>query len=628
MLLFTLRLIIPKPILRNLVKQIKIKTLEKDQLDIDKEAHLSSIKGFNRNIKLASKNIFEKIIEIVSFRLIEYNDKYQNIINKNQGYIKDSKQKIKQINQDIKLIEVKINNIKEKFENKLSQFRNRLVEFQNKLLLFTSDRYINNYIRIELINKLNIIIHNQEEFLLDKNIQPFVTDVIAFNQDSEQWIENKNKAFVVNERKLEKNFFDTIESNPLTKKQQNAVLINENNNLILAGAGAGKTSVIVAKVAYLIKKNIIHANEILILAFNKNAKEELADRFKEKNIFVKIKTFHSFGLSVIAQGISQKPDLCPMTESPANMTRFIKNTIYELMSSMGEFLDNFTNFIAYFRIPYKNESEFNSLGEYYDYQKNHDMKTLKHKIETKGKQAQNLTTLKEETVKSHQELIIANFLTLNGIKYLYEEPYQHKTWTIEKRQYKPDFYLPDFDVYIEHFGIDRDRNTAPYINRKEYLEGIEWKIQKHKEYETTLVQTFSYEFTENTLLTLLKEKLLKHDVVFIELTPAEIHELLKEEIEGNKFTKLFITFLQHYKSNMLDFDDIKQKSIKTDSERTKLFVRLFKFIFTEYEKFQDRNDCVDFDDMIVKAVNLIDSGKYTHQFKHIFIDEFQDISTF
>jgi DNA helicase-4 len=31
--------------------------------------------------------------------------------------------------------------------------------------------------------------------------------------------------------------------------------------------------------------------------------------------------------------------------------------------------------------------------------------------------------------------------------------------------------------------------------------------------------------------------------------------------------------------------------------------------------------------MIVKAVNLIESGKYTHQFKHIFIDEFQDIST-
>ncbi len=106
---------------------------------------------------------------------------------------------------------------------------------------------------------------------------------------------------------------------------------------------------------------------------------------------------------------------------------------------------------------------------------------------------------------------------------------------------------------------------------------------------------------------MLKEKLLKCDVIFIELTSAEIHELLKETIEDNTFTKLFTTFLQHYKSNMHELDEIKQKAIETKSQRTKLFIKLFEFIFTEYEKFQDRNDCIDFDDMIVKAVNLIES---------------------
>lgn len=147
----------------------------------------------------------------------------------------------------------------------------------------------------------------------------------------------------------------------------------------------------------MIKKNIVHQNTILVLAFNRNAKEELEGRLKEKNIHVKIETFHSFGLSVIAESISQKPDLCPMTESPANMTRFIKETIHELLASMGEFLDSFTNFIAYFRIPYKSESEFSSLGEYYDYQKSHDMKTLKHEVKIKGEnQGKNLTTLKKK----------------------------------------------------------------------------------------------------------------------------------------------------------------------------------------------------------------------------------------
>ena len=449
---------------------------------------------------------------------------------------------------------------------------------------------------------------------------------MVFIQSPEQWVRSRNSAFVKNEKIRETQFFNSIESNPLTEKQKDAVLVNENNNLILAGAGSGKTSVIVAKVAYLLKKNILHPNQLLILAFNKNAQVELSERFNEKGLHVKIKTFHSFGLSVMAEAMGQKPDLCSLTESSANMTQFIKNTIHKLMASMSTFLENFMNFVAYLSIPYKGESEFNSLGEYYDYQKNYDMKTLKHQVEVKGLQGENdLITLKEETVKSYQELVIANFLTLNGIKYLYEEPYQYKTYTIEKKQYKPDFYLPEYDLYIEHFGIDRNNNTAPYIDNKRYLEGREWKIRLHHEHNTTLVETFSYEFTEHTLLPLLKEKLLKHNIIFRKLEYAEISELMKQSNEYNNFTKLFTSFLTHYKSNKQTLNEIKEKSIGI--ERQSLFIKLFEFIFNEYKKFQERNNCIDFDDMILNAIDAIENGKYKHHFKHIFIDEFQDIST-
>jgi len=314
-----------------------------------------------------------------------------------------------------------------------------------------------------------------------------------------------------------------------------------------------------------------------------------------------------------------------MTESQNNMSKFIKNTIHNLMASKDTFLKNFLTFIAYFKIPYKNESEFETLGDYYDYQKNYDMKSLKHEVEIKGNGNENLVTLKEETVKSHQELLVANFLTLNGIRYLYEEPYKYKTYTVEKRQYQPDFYLPDYDIYIEHFGIDRDNKTAPYVNNREYLEGIQWKVNLHKDKETILVQTFSYEFSENNLLERLKEKLLKHNVFFRELEFSEIAELLKEPIENNEFTKLFTTFLNHYKSNRHNLDDLKKQAYEI--ERTNLFLKIFEFIFIEYQKFQERNNCIDFDDMIVKALDSIEIGQYEHHFKHIFIDEFQDIST-
>ena len=315
-----------------------------------------------------------------------------------------------------------------------------------------------------------------------------------------------------------------------------------------------------------------------------------------------------------------------MTESTVNMTKFIKKTIEELLISSKIFLDTFMEFIAFFMIPYKDENEFNSLGEYYDYQKNYDIKTLKHEVRIKDIQNKKpFITFKEETVKSYQELIIANFLTLKGIRYLYEEPYKYKTYTVNKRQYKPDFYLPDYDIYIEHYGINRDGKTAPYIDNEQYLASIKWKRNLHREKGTTCIETFSYEYSEKTLLTNLERKLLQNNVKFRKLTDAEFHDLLKDNIKDNKFTKLFMTFLSHFKSNRYTIEDLKQKA--EDSERATLFLKIFELILNEYKKFQKRNNCIDFDDMIIEALKYIENGKYKHKYKHIFIDEFQDIST-
>lgn len=612
--------------LRYLIEQINFKKSLKIKYLKNKEDSLSSIEELEKKLTTYQKSIFEKIIEIISLGFIRYTEKYSNLTNENKKHTLEFNKNLKDAEDRLILIDIEIERLESEFTNKITEFKNYLVAFQNKLQQLSDNRYVNDYTRVKLVTALKKIITDREEFLQHTDINDSIGDIIEFNQDSKKWIDNKNKIFVENEKKKMKSFFDTVESKPLTDKQQEAVLVNENNNLILAGAGSGKTSVIVAKVSYLISKNILHPSEILVLAFNKNAQEELEDRFKKKGIHVKVKTFHSFGLSVIAQSTSQKFNLCPMVESPNNMTKFIRISIQNLIASSKIFLEFFLNFMAYFSVPYRSESEFNSLGEYYEYQKNYDMKTLKHEVIEKGnRQGENLTTLKEETVKSYQELVIANFLTLNGIKYLYEEPYEYKTYTIEKRQYKPDFYLPDYGVYIEHFGIDRDNKTAPYINNKEYLDGINWKVALHKEKNTILVQSFSYEFTENNILPLLKEKLLKHDVIFRELKLSEVSELLKEPIENNKFTKLFTTFLNHYKSNIHSLEDLKNKS--KGSERTFLFVKIFEFIFNEYEKYLKRNNYIDFDDMIVQALSNTESGKYTHSFKHIFIDEFQDIST-
>jgi len=99
------------------------------------------------------------------------------------------------------------------------------------------------------------------------------------------------------------------------------------------------------------------------------------------------------------------------------------------------------DYFLYYLKPYKTFEDFDNIDEYYKYMR-----------ETSP------FTIDKIRVKSYQEAEIANFLTLNGIKYEYETKYK---FDIPSTTYKPDFYLPDYNVYIEHFAINKD-NTSPF----------------------------------------------------------------------------------------------------------------------------------------------------------------------
>ena len=123
-----------------------------------------------------------------------------------------------------------------------------------------------------------------------------------------------------------------------------------------------------------------------------------------------------------------------------------------------------------------------------------------------GIKVENHVTLRDERVKSAEELAIANFLFLNGIRYEYEANYAFSTSTEFKRQYKPDFYLPDYNIYIEHFGINKQGKT-PWLSEfeeQEYLSGMEWKRELHKKNNTTLYETYSYQCSEGNIFDILK----------------------------------------------------------------------------------------------------------------------------
>ncbi len=121
-------------------------------------------------------------------------------------------------------------------------------------------------------------------------------------------IRNHNEQYISNQLITEKDYLDNIlkKCDPLIsldKEQREVVLSNEDNTLVIAGAGAGKTTTVAAKVRYLVEKQNINPEKILVISFTNKAVEELRERINEcLNIPCLISTFHSVGYSILKGG--------------------------------------------------------------------------------------------------------------------------------------------------------------------------------------------------------------------------------------------------------------------------------------------------------------------------------------
>ena len=261
--------------------------------------------------------------------------------------------------------------------------------------------------------------------------------------------------------------------------------------------------------------------------------------------------------------------------------------------------------------PYRAEHEFTSQGEYWDYVRSHEIRSLLG-----------------ELVKSYEECLIANFLYLNGVPYEYERPYEHDTATATKAQYKPDFHLTEAGIYIEHFALSAADQTPPFIDRDKYLEDRKWKLDLHATCGTTLVQTFSHEQAAGRLTENLREKLEEQGVPLRPIPRGEIFEVLNEQGRVAPFIRLVTTFLQHFKGSRMSVGAVRRRRAARmpASGRADAFLRVFEPIFERYQETLSRAGEIDFHDMINRATDHVTSGRYQSSYGYILVDEFQDIS--
>jgi DNA helicase-4 len=358
-------------------------------------------------------------------------------------------------------------------------------------------------------------------------------------------------AYVLAELDRWKEFFDTIESKPLTPEQRLSVVVDEDATLVFAGAGSGKTSVITAKAAYLVKAGIRQPEEILLLAFAKNAAEEMSERVKARSgVPIVAQTFHALAYDIIGIVEGSKPALAEHATDHLAFINLIKQILKDLVHRRSEVAQAIIQFFAHFLVEPKTEWDFKTKHDFYSHM-----------------EAQDLRTLQGERVKSYEELQIANWLYENGVDNEYEPNYEHKVSEVGRRDYKPDFRLTESGIYIEHFGVRRQKLadgslrlvTAPFVDREEYLAGMDWKRKVHSEHQTTLIETYSYERQEGRLLTGLAEKLAPH----VTLNPRPVNTIYDRIVELNQvddFSKLLGTFMRKFKSGGYSLKDCETKS--------------------------------------------------------------------
>lgn len=438
-----------------------------------------------------------------------------------------------------------------------------------------------------------------------------------WSTDLEQYIAGLNADHMSSELESCADLFDRVERSPLTREQAHAVICFDNRVQVIASAGSGKTSTMVAKTAYALHRNLVPAEKILLLAFNKDAAEELEQRIKDRlhpldldGDQVAARTFHAFGLEVIGKATGRKPALAPWLENGQDHDHLMR-----LVDELRDTNPRFRTLWDLFRIVLGTD-----LPEFGQEQDDPDL------WET-ATNASALRTLQGETVKSHGERMIADWLFYNGVQYRYEARYEHDTTDAEHRQYCPDFYYPDIDAYHEHFALDA-HGRAPRTGFEGYLDGVTWKRATHQQYGTTLLETTTAGTWDGTAFSYLERELTDRGLT---LDPNPDRPVPgRQVIENANLVRTFRTFLIHAKSNRLDDaalrDNLKSRPGLRNRFRHSIFLTLFASIRNKWEQELAAENYIDFEDMLNRAADHIEAGRWDSGYHLVMVDEMQDAS--
>ena len=455
-----------------------------------------------------------------------------------------------------------------------------------------------------------------------------------------------------------KDYFDHILDNvdpniQLDDEQRLAILGNDDAALIIAGAGTGKTTTMIAKVKYLVDILKVDPKKILVMSFARKNVEELRDRINiDLEIPADVSTFHSLGYkymkNIYATKSKRKCYVVDNNEKEKIFADFFREKIYVSKEAIKDFVETFepksVGKTWLFGKLFKESIErFDTFDEYFEYYKAEQKKqwgdiatVLKDKANEYAN-ADSPKTLRGEFVKSKGEAAIANYLLANGIEYEYERVYEEIM--PDYSTYRPDFTLTlgGEKVYVEYFGL----SAEGAIYNKTYEKIRKVKEEYHRTHHTRFIG-LEYEPNQWYLKTLgqkLKE-------MGFEMRPRSDEEIADIVLNQNPLAEVFqvkrlmtdIVDLIKSSPDRVDFDKIVRDYLREGESFGPDFDKYLAFKQYSYIKdylvyYNNRLTMdpssigFDYSDMIFYAKRYIEElAAESFNYEYVIIDEYQDIS--
>ena len=454
-----------------------------------------------------------------------------------------------------------------------------------------------------------------------ETISKFISDFGRINK----LVKQHNEGVITFLLDTHKDFFDHCLKYPLDKQQRRSIVSEEDNCLVVSSAGSGKTSSIVGKVKYLTEIKGIVPERILLISYTNKAAAELTARMATNGL--KGYTFHKLAIDIIGKTTGTKPSICDNTDS-----LFVD--IYHKLLDKSSFKKSIVEyFIDYQTNEAGREQRKNERREQLSEQKNVQLKAMFPDMDGRA-----------IYVRSEQEQKICFVLSSLGVKFRYEEPYEHQLADEMHSQYRPDFSIY-FDregvtkrIYLEHFGVDehglvpawfaKDKGITYEEANQKYNDGITWKKAAHEKFGTQLLVTSSADFHYSDIRDKLRKLLDDAGVPIQEKTDEELYDwvLPKGSKQEKAFIRLVVTFVTLLKSSCKSVKEVLKQAKNTDDERSVFIIKnIFQPVYERYINALSDSNQIDFTDAILQATEICRTS-HPVEYDYIIVDEFQDIS--